>query len=109
MQVTKRQQAGEHERYAPDAFDAQVGRTLPLKLGMDGPPVDTAVVVSAVVVDDGRAVDIVFEIPEESLAARLLNGEIWIGCAWPGPRGPYTPEKIVDMVAPPLAEGAGSP
>lgn len=50
------------ERFAHDAFDSQVGRTVPLRV--EGSPNAEATVVAAEVSDDGRAVTLTLDVPD---------------------------------------------
>lgn len=54
MRLSFRQEAEEHEVYAPGAFDDLVGKRVPMKL--DGETVGMALLVSAEVAEDGRSV-----------------------------------------------------
>lgn len=58
--VQLRQNAGEHERFAPEAFVSQIGTEVPVKFNDE--QVATAIIVDARVTDDGRAVLLTYEI-----------------------------------------------
>ena|SRR6266498_4116406 len=54
-----RQNAGEHERFAPTAFDSQIGKEVPIRLNDEW--LGTAIIVAAEVTDNGRAVLLTYE------------------------------------------------
>lgn len=66
MRFTMTQRAEEHERFSPTAFDSQVGKVIAINLRAtnDGPVLSQlgeVRLVSAEVVDDGRAVHLEYE------------------------------------------------
>lgn len=64
MEVTTVHQAGEHERFAPTAFDSQIGKVLQVPAGPDtsvGP--ENGVLIAAKVSPDGSSVELTFNIP----------------------------------------------
>ncbi len=62
--------AGEHERFAAGAFDSQVGKSVPFKLGET--QVADATVVAAEVAEDGTEAVLTVDIPD----AGILQDEI---------------------------------
>lgn len=66
MRFKVRREAGEHEIFAKNAFDSQIGKTVPVNFReTDDSPVIASVgqarLVSATVIEDGKAVDLVLE------------------------------------------------
>jgi hypothetical protein len=53
------QSAGEHGHFTPEAFDASIGKTVPLKV--EGRGVGEAKLVAAEVADDGKSVRLTFD------------------------------------------------
>jgi hypothetical protein len=53
------------ERFAHDAFDSQVGRTVPFRI--EGADATEATVVGAKVSDDGTSVTLTLEVPDDVL------------------------------------------
>ena len=72
------QYAGEHETFAPQAFDGSIGKTVPLNV--EGRGAGEATLVSAVVADDGKSATLTFELdgPEDLLDPSPI-GEFSIG------------------------------
>ncbi|MFJ3826227.1 hypothetical protein [Streptomyces nodosus] len=60
MKMTVEQPAGDGERFAPDAFDSQVGQEVPVKTP-DG--TKTGRVTGARVAADGQSVEIELDVP----------------------------------------------
>ena len=61
--VSSSQSAGPGERFAHNAFDSQVGRTVPLRV--EGSPDTTqATLIGADVSDDGTSVTFTFDVPD---------------------------------------------
>ncbi len=96
------QAAGEHTRFAPDAFAEQVGKSVPLTI--DGQQCTTALVVAAEVAGDGSRVLLTYEVPDELRAwfehgaeASHTDGPYLAGRVPPpvpllGSDGPWPPE-----------------
>lgn len=56
------QQAPEHHTFAPDVFDSQIGKTVPL--AVEGRQIDNCKVVAAEVAEDGASVTLTVEVPD---------------------------------------------
>ena len=54
------QYAGEHETFAPQAFDGSIGKAVPLKVERRG--AGEATLVAAVVADDGKSATLTFDL-----------------------------------------------
>ncbi len=79
MKVTTEQYAGPHTTFAPDAFDSQIGRTVPLTL--DGETIDTATLTEAQVSEDGAYVEFTFDVPDRFLTSDLTGISLDLGDA----------------------------
>lgn len=62
-----RQEAASGQRFAPDAFDSAIGRTVPIMVSDGGlgtgVPSGEATLVAAVVADDGLSVELTIDMP----------------------------------------------
>lgn len=65
QRVDINQSAPSNVRFAPDVFDSQVGRTVPLRI--EGSADAEAVVVDAKVAEDGTSVTLTLEVPDGTL------------------------------------------
>lgn len=60
------------ERFAPDAFDGQIGKVVPMNI--EGRPVEGGcTVVGASVADDGRSVQLTLEVPDGVLPSQVTE------------------------------------
>jgi hypothetical protein len=68
-QVQFNQSADPGSRFAPDAFDSQIGKTVPMNIG--GRPIEGGCKILAVeVTDDGTSAKFIAEVPDEALPSR---------------------------------------
>jgi hypothetical protein len=65
MRLRIRQRAGEHERFALDAFASQVGKTI--RFNLDEDHSTAASVAAADVVDGGLAVLLTLDVPDDAI------------------------------------------
>jgi hypothetical protein len=72
MRVEFRHNAGEHERFAPEAFARQIGKEIPIKLNDER--IATARIMGAEVIDDGRAVLLSCEVDDPTVLAFIRDG-----------------------------------
>jgi hypothetical protein len=86
MRVELRQNAGEHERFASDAFASQISKDVPIKLNDER--IGTARVLGARVIDDGRTVLLSYEVDHPDVLASIQNGAFerngWFNLVGPG-------------------------
>lgn len=77
MKFTFRQQAGEHERFAENAFDAQIGKIVPVNFREteDGPviaPMGEARLVGVAILENGKVAELTLEtLVTDELAATI--------------------------------------
>jgi hypothetical protein len=65
-QVQFNQPAGPESRFAPDAFDSQIGKTVPMNI--EGQPIEGGCKILAVeVADDGTSATFTAEVPDGTL------------------------------------------
>lgn len=57
------QRAGDHQQFAPDAFDTQIGKTVPLNY--EGHGTYNCKIVGAEVAEDGSQVTLTVELPDD--------------------------------------------
>jgi len=67
------QTANPGERFAHNAFDSQVGRTIPFRI--EGTDAGQATVVGAEVSDDGTSVKLTLDVPADALPQSLTSPE----------------------------------
>lgn len=65
------QRAGDHQQFASDAFDSQIGKTVPLTI--EGQRVDSCKVVAAEVAEDGSSVTMILEVPDGLFPAHAVS------------------------------------
>lgn len=68
QQVNISEPAAPGERFAPDAFDTQVGRTVPFRIE-GSPDVAEATLLAAEVSDDGTSVTLTLDVPDGTIPA----------------------------------------
>lgn len=64
------QRAGEHERFAPTAFDSQIGKTIPVNLDSGSTP---GGLVAAKVSPDGQQVELTVEVDDRDPSAGFIE------------------------------------
>lgn len=113
MRFSFRQSAGEFQRFAPDAFDSQVGRAVALTAGVDSQRIGTARLVNAQVNADGSNVELTYEVADGSAACGFIEagfrGSLGSGTFTAGPRGSTPrPGGRLNLSLPPVVRENGS-
>jgi hypothetical protein len=75
--VTIAQQAPDHSTFAPDCFDSQIGKTIPLKI--EGRQIDDCKILGAETSEDGTEVFLTLELPSSVKFPLLSDLSIYEG------------------------------
>jgi hypothetical protein len=82
MRITMRRPAGPHTVFGPAAFDSQIGREIPVRVGeQSADEAQTGTIVAAKVAPDGTWVDLTVEVPDNvaAIVGRQRLGDFSIG------------------------------